>query len=56
MLQLGVTSVVDPSSRMGYLVRVYQEAYNRGFMKIRMASVYEGDVQWHRARRDQEAP
>ncbi|HSK10340.1 MAG TPA: amidohydrolase [Vicinamibacterales bacterium] len=42
MLRLGVTSVVDPSSRMGYMVKVYQEAYNRGFMQIRMASVYEG--------------
>lgn len=42
MLRLGVTSVVDPSSRMGYMMKVYQEAYNRGDMLIRMASVYEG--------------
>jgi len=42
MLRLGVTSVVDPSSGMGYNMRVYQEAYNRGWLKIRISAVYEG--------------
>ncbi len=32
MLRLGVTSIVDPASRMGYNMKVYQEAYNRGFL------------------------
>jgi predicted amidohydrolase YtcJ len=42
MLRLGVTSLVDPSSGMGYNMRVYQEAYNRGYLKMRIAAVYEG--------------
>ncbi len=42
MLRLGVTSVVDPSSRMGYNMRVYQEAYNRGFVTLRISAVHEG--------------
>ena len=42
MLRLGVTSVVDPSSRMGYNMRVYQEAYNRGWLTVRISAVYEG--------------
>jgi predicted amidohydrolase YtcJ len=47
MLSLGVTGVVDPSSRMGYLMRVYQEAYNRGYMKLRMGAVLEGTFTTH---------
>ena len=47
MLRLGVTSVVDPSSRMGYNMRVYQEAYNRGFLKLRISAVYEGTFNTH---------
>ncbi|MFC1662097.1 amidohydrolase [Gemmatimonadota bacterium] len=43
MLSLGVTSIVDPSSRMGYNMRVYQEALNRGLMAgLRIPAVYEG--------------
>lgn len=42
MLRLGVTSLVDPSSAMGYHMRVYQEAYNRGYLKMRIAAVHEG--------------
>jgi predicted amidohydrolase YtcJ len=43
MLSLGVTSVVDPSSRMGYLMQVYQEALNRGLLAgLRIPAVYEG--------------
>ncbi len=42
MLRLGVTSLVDPSSGMGYNMQVYQEAYNRGYLKMRIAAVYEG--------------
>ncbi len=47
MLSLGVTGVVDPSSRMGYLMRVYQEAYNRGYMRLRMGAVLEGTFTTH---------
>jgi predicted amidohydrolase YtcJ len=42
MLRLGVTSVVDPASRMGEVMRVYQEALNRGYLDLRLSSVYEG--------------
>jgi predicted amidohydrolase YtcJ len=42
MLRLGVTSLVDPSSRFGYNMRVYQEAYNRGWVTVRISAVYEG--------------
>jgi predicted amidohydrolase YtcJ len=43
MLSLGVTSIVDPSSRMGYAMRVYQEALNRGLLEgLRIPAVYEG--------------
>jgi predicted amidohydrolase YtcJ len=42
MLRLGVTSIVDPASRMGYNMKVYQEAYNRGWVTLRIGSVYEG--------------
>lgn len=47
MLRLGVTAVVDPSSAMGYHMRVLQEAYNRGDLAIRMAAVYEGTFFTH---------
>lgn len=43
MLSLGVTSIVDPSSRFGYNMRVYQEAVNRDLMAgLRIPAVYEG--------------
>ncbi len=43
MLSLGVTSIVDPSSRMGYNLRVYQAALNRGLLAgLRIPAVYEG--------------
>jgi predicted amidohydrolase YtcJ len=42
MLRLGVTSIVDPSSRMGHHMRVYQEAHNQGLLKMRISAVYEG--------------
>jgi predicted amidohydrolase YtcJ len=42
MLRLGVTSIIDPASRMGYNMRVYQEAYNRGWVTLRISAVYEG--------------
>jgi predicted amidohydrolase YtcJ len=48
MLRLGVTSLVDPSSDMGYNMRVYQEAYNRGHLKMRIAGVYEGTFMAHK--------
>src|SRR5690606_32152714 len=41
MLRLGVTSIIDPSSRNGYVMRVYQEAYNRGWLKLKIPAVYE---------------
>jgi predicted amidohydrolase YtcJ len=48
MLSLGVTSIVDPSSRMGYLMQVYQEAYNRGLLAgLRIPAVYEGTWYTH---------
>ncbi len=48
MLSLGVTSVVDPSSRMGYLMQVYQEAFNRGLLAgLRIPAVYEGTWYTH---------
>jgi len=43
MLLFGVTSIVDPSSRKGYVMDVYQEVYNRGLFKgLRVSAVYEG--------------
>ncbi len=43
MLSLGVTSIVDPSSRFGHNMRVYQEAVNRDLMAgLRIPAVYEG--------------
>ncbi|MDE3155307.1 MAG: amidohydrolase [Acidobacteriota bacterium] len=42
MLSLGVTSIVDPASRMGYNMQVYQEASNRGWVPFRISAVYEG--------------
>ncbi len=48
MLRLGDTSLVDPSSGMGYNMRVYQEAYNRGYLKMRIAAVYEGTFTTHK--------
>lgn len=42
MLRLGVTSIVDPASRLGYNMKVYQEAYNRGWVTLRISAVYEG--------------
>jgi predicted amidohydrolase YtcJ len=42
LLSLGVTAIVDPASRMGYNMKIYQEAYNRGLLPLRIAAVYEG--------------
>jgi predicted amidohydrolase YtcJ len=42
MLRLGVTSIIDPASRMGYNMKVYQEAFNRGWITLRIGAVYEG--------------
>ena len=48
MLSLGVTSIIDPSSRMGYLMQVYQEAKNRGLLAgLRIPAVYEGTFFTH---------
>ena len=47
MLRLGVTSIIDPSSRMGHNMRVYQAAYNRGYLDLRIAAVYEGTFNRH---------
>ena len=47
LLALGVTSIVDPSSRMGHNMRVYQEAANRGHLRLRIAAVYEGTFNTH---------
>jgi predicted amidohydrolase YtcJ len=47
LLRLGITALVDPSSNMGYNMRVYQEAYNRGYLKMRIAGVYEGTFNTH---------
>ena len=47
MLSLGVTAIVDPSSRMGHNMRVYQEAANRGHLRLRIAAVYEGTFNTH---------
>jgi len=43
LLRLGITSIVDPASRMGYNMRVYQEALNRDLLGgLRISSVHEG--------------
>jgi predicted amidohydrolase YtcJ len=42
LLKVGITSIVDPASNMGYNMRVYQAAYNRGYLDLKIASVYEG--------------
>ena len=47
MLALGVTSIVDPSSRMGHNMRIYQEAANRGLLRMRISAVYEGTFNTH---------
>ena len=47
LLSLGITSIVDPSSRMGHNMRVYQEAFNRGYLRLRIAAVYEGTFNTH---------
>ncbi len=48
MLSLGVTSIVDPSSRMGHNMKVYQEALNRGLLAgLRIPAVYEGTFFTH---------
>lgn len=42
MLRLGVTSIVDPSSRWSAVVPVYREARERGYLEIRVLDIYEG--------------
>ena len=41
MARLGVTSIIDPGGG-GRVMRVYQEAYRRGWLPIRISQVYEG--------------
>lgn len=41
MTRLGVTGIVDPSGGGG-VMRAYQEAYRRGWLKARMLQVFEG--------------
>jgi predicted amidohydrolase YtcJ len=45
LASLGITSVVEPGSRMGAVTRHYQAAYNAGRLPIR-AVVYDG---WYRS-------
>lgn len=47
LLSLGVTAIVDPSSRMGHHMKIYQEAANRGHLRVRIAAVYEGTFNTH---------
>lgn len=47
LLSLGVTAIVDPSSRMGHNMMIYQEAANRGHLRLRIAAVYEGTFNTH---------
>ena len=47
LLSLGITAIVDPSSRMGHHMKVYQEAANRGHLRVRIAAVYEGTFNTH---------
>jgi len=42
LLRHGITAIIDPASNMGVNTRIYQEAYNRGWLPIRIAAVYEG--------------
>ncbi len=41
MTRLGVTGIVDPAGG-GRVMRAYQEAYRRGWLKLRILQVYEG--------------
>ena len=41
MTRLGVTGIVDPAGG-GRVMRAYQEAYRRGWLKFRILQVYEG--------------
>lgn len=41
MTRLGVTGIVDPGGG-GRVMRAYQEAYRRGWLKFRILQVYEG--------------
>ncbi len=47
MLRLGVTSIVDPSSRWSEVVPVYREARERGYLDIRVLDIYEGTYAAH---------
>jgi predicted amidohydrolase YtcJ len=42
LLRHGITAIIDPASNMGVNMRIYQEAYNRGWLPLRIAAVYEG--------------
>jgi predicted amidohydrolase YtcJ len=42
MLRLGVTSIIDPSSRWSAVVPVYREARDRGYLQLRVLDIYEG--------------
>jgi predicted amidohydrolase YtcJ len=42
LLRHGITAIIDPASNMGANMRIYQEAYSRGWLPFRIAAVYEG--------------
>lgn len=45
LASLGITAIVEPGNRMGEVTRVYQEAYDRDLLPIRV-TVYDG---WYRS-------
>jgi predicted amidohydrolase YtcJ len=42
LLELGVTSIVDPASWWGGATALYREAHRRGLLEIRVGDLYEG--------------
>jgi len=42
LLELGVTSIIDPASRWGGVSELYREAHQRGYLEIRVGDLYEG--------------
>jgi predicted amidohydrolase YtcJ len=47
MLRLGVTGIIDPSSRWGDVVPVYREAREQGYLQLRVLDIYEGTFSHH---------
>lgn len=45
LASLGITAIVEPGSQMGSVTRVYQEAYDRGPLPVRV-TIYDG---WYRS-------